>query len=380
MNICIITNKYPNKYEPNVLIFLQQLVWQFADLGHKCTVICPMAANIHPKYFTLDKVTVEKSFAGNDVVVYRPKYFSLGQTTISGINPAKFSVYSFTKCALKIIRKNNIPVDVLYSHFITPAGIATARIGKKMHKPVFIAHGEATIMTINDFGGPKAVAKELNSITGIVAVSAHNKNMLVENQVIESDKIRIFPNGFNPSRFYVMDKKEARRKMCFPLNAFIVGFVGSYDERKGILRVQKAVDQLDDVVFACAGKGTQIPSSNKCIFHGSVKNADLVTFYNACDIFALPTRMEGCCNAIVEAVACGLPIISSDRLFNYDILDNTNSILIDPDDVFALKKSIELLKRDRVLCKTLHEGSVNKSKQLTLEKRAKNILSYMKEC
>ena len=377
MNICIISNKYPNKYEPNVLVFLQQLVWQFADLGHKCYVICPMAANLHPEYLKLEKISVEKSFKDNNVVVYRPKYFSLGQTTIAGFNPAKFSVSSFTKCALSTIRKHDIPIDLLYSHFITPAGIATARIGKKLNKPVYIAHGEATLMTIEDFGGPKAVAKELESISGIIAVSAHNKNMLVENHVVGSEKIRIFPNGYNPTRFYVMDKKAARKKLGFPSDKFIVGFVGSYDERKGILRVQQAVDQLDEVVFACAGKGTLIPSSEKCIFKDAVNNSDLVTFYNACDIFALPTRMEGCCNAIVEAVACGLPVISSDRLFNYDVLDDTNSILIDPDDVVALKNAINKLKQDNALREKLHKGSINKSMELTLENRAQNILSYM---
>lgn len=379
MNICVITNKYPNKLEPNILVFLQQLVWQFADLENSCTVICPMGANLHPKYFKLKEKSVEKSFGGKDVTVYRPKYFSLGQTSFAGINPAKISVASFTNCAMNTIKKHNIKADVIYSHFITPAGIATARIGRKLDKPVYIAHGEATMMTIEDFGGTSAVARELDSITGIIAVSAHNKNMLSENGVVSPEKIEIFPNGFNPERFHRMDRREARNKMGFPQDGFIVGFVGSFDERKGILRVEEAVENLEGVYFACAGKGKQMPKSEKCLYKSPINNADLVTFYNACDILALPTRMEGCCNAIVEAVACGLPVVSSDRLFNYDILDKTNAILIEPDDVIGLRDAIKKLHEDRELREKLGQGSLEMAKKLTLESRAKNILNFLEK-
>ena len=58
-NLCIITNKYPNKYEPNVVVFVQQLVWQLAKQGVNCTVISPMQVNIHPKYITMPFDNVE---------------------------------------------------------------------------------------------------------------------------------------------------------------------------------------------------------------------------------------------------------------------------------------------------------------------------------
>jgi glycosyltransferase involved in cell wall biosynthesis len=280
---------------------------------------------------------------------------------------------------LKTLQKNQVKVDVLYSHFITPAGIATARIGKKLNKPVYIAHGEATMMTIDDFGGAKAVAKELEKISGVVAVSAHNKKMLVDNHVVSAEKIEIFPNGYNPKRFYKIDKIEARERMGFPQDNFIVGFVGSFDERKGILRVEQAVDQLGEVKFACAGRGGQVPTSSNCIFKEPVNNTELVYFYNACDMLALPTRMEGCCNAIVEAVACGLPVVSSDRLFNYDILDQSNSILIEPDDVDALSSAIKRLYENPELVKQLGKGSLNVSQKLTLDARANNIIRFMEK-
>ena len=106
---------------------------------------------------------------------------------------------------------------------------------------------------------------------------------------------------------------------------------------------------------------------------------DLALFYNACDVFALPTRMEGCCNAIVEAVACGLPVVSSDRLFNRDILDETNAILIEPDDVDGLTEAIRKLRDDAALRGKLAAGSREMAKKLTIQRRGENILGFLNE-
>ena len=46
--ILFVANKYPNSVDPNGLVFLQQLIWEMADNGVECTVICPLAINLNP--------------------------------------------------------------------------------------------------------------------------------------------------------------------------------------------------------------------------------------------------------------------------------------------------------------------------------------------
>lgn len=378
-NLCIVTNKYPNIYEPNVLVFVQQLVWAFANLGVKCTVICPMPVNIHVKYFKLPYKSYEQTDYGENVTVYRPKYISLGQTKILGVNPSHISTKSFELCVLKTIKKLDFIPDALYSHFITPAGIATARLSNRLNIPSFMAHGEATTMTIEDFGGADKVMNELKYLDGVIAVSDHNKKMLTDLKIVSEEKIRVFPNAYNPYRFTKISKKEARNKFGFADDDFIVGFVGSFDDRKGVLRLEQAIERIDGVKFACAGKGELTPSSKKCVWSKPVNHTHLSEFYSACDIFVLPTQMEGCCNAIVEAIACELPIVSSNRLFNYCILDESNSLLIDPNSVVEIENAIRKLYEDNELRNSLSEGSKRRAKELTIEKRAANILSFMNE-
>lgn len=95
-------------------------------------------------------------------------------------------------------------------------------------------------------------------------------------------------------------------------------------------------------------------------------------------MFVLPTLKEGCCNAIIEAMACGLPIISSARDFNMDILDDKNSIMIDPENVDEIAEAIYKFKSNGMLLKSKREEALKKARNLTIQQRAIDILNEIK--
>ena len=91
----------------------------------------------------------------------------------------------------------------------------------------------------------------------------------------------------------------------------------------------------------------------------------------------LPTLNEGCSNAIVEAIACGLPIISSNLPFNDDILDSSNALLVNPESVDDIASAIKQLMDNSDLRQKLAEGSKEKAKSLRIEFRAKKIIEFI---
>lgn len=376
-SIMIITNKYPNTADPNVCVFVQQLVWTIADLGYRCTVVVPLPINLNKTFMSFPKKKEEVTENGSRIIVYYPRYVSAGQAgTLLQKMRVRFTTDRFTRAVDSVLAEFEEKPDVLYSHFICPAGVAASRLGKKYGIPAFMAHGEATYSGGRKYGN-QVLKKELDGLKGVVAVSSQNKSYCADNGIVSENIIEVFPNGYRPERFYKRDKNEARKRFGLPEDKFIAGFCGSFDKRKGVLRLQEAVKQLDQVYFACAGKGKLVPDSSKCLWSKPVNNDELAWFYSAMDVFVLPTEHEGCCNAIVEAIACGCPIISSDRSFNYDICDKTNSILIDPDKVEEIKNAIRKLRDNEKLRAQLAEGSIAKAGELTLNRRAKNIMEFM---
>ena len=129
---------------------------------------------------------------------------------------------------------------------------------------------------------------------------------------------------------------------------------------------------------AYAGKGPDEPSANNTIWKGPVKPEDIPTFLSASDIFVLPTLNEGCCNAIIEALACGLPVISADRKFNIDILDDTCSIRVNPESVEEIHLAVSKLIEDSELRSRMAIAAATKGNSLSLHNRAMNIIEWMK--
>lgn len=379
MNICFIANKYPNRREPNVLVFVQQLVWELADMGHDLSVISPIPINLHPSYVNMPRHCIEATENGARVDVYRPKCFGLGQSHyVFGRSPIAVTTKGIERSSNCVIAKMLTKPDAIIGHFAAPAGVAAVRLAKKWNSSGYVSFGDYSTIFIDQFGRDR-IARVYEDATGVIAASTRNRDMLCEAGVIDADKVRVFPNGYRAERFFPHDRSESRKHFGFPQDAFIAAYVGTFDERKGIRRLEKAIDPLQNVYYACAGSGPLAPANERCLFMEHIPHSDLPLFYSAADIFVLPTLEEGCCNAIVEAMACGLPVVSSDRGFNYDTLDETCSILIDPENSEELSHAIDRLYTDKAYRSALRKGSLRKAEGLTLSARAKNIASFLTE-
>ena len=174
-----------------------------------------------------------------------------------------------------------------------------------------------------------------------------------------------------------MDKEKARESLTLPKEDFIVAFVGHFIERKGSKRVAKAINNLENVKSLFIGRGPEEPECEGILYKGIVPHEELYKYLNSADVFVLPTLAEGCCNAIIEAMACGLPIISSDLSFNDDILDEGCSIRINPKSIAEITNAVSILKNNTEQREKMSVQARKKAAEFTIEKRAENIVKFM---
>ena len=375
--ICIITHRFPTPKVPVQFVFVDEIVTQFADFGYDIDVICPVAVGKEKERGYMGNRWCKKTNKGNLITVYQPRMISFSTGKKCGIDFDWLSTMSFHRTVIKQFRKLMRP-DYIYAHFLY-SGMVAARLSELYGVPAFCACGESDPRASLAGMPSECVKSYLNKLTGVVSVSNDNKKFLLDCKLVNDESIIVLPNAVDQSVFYPHDKSFARKELGFPDDVNIGIFSGGFNERKGVMRVQQAVKGLDKLYMIYAGSGAQQPTGDNVLYSGVIEHHKLPLYLSAADFFILPTQAEGCCNAIVEAMACGLPVISSSGTFNDDILDESNSIRVPANDVEGLKHAVEEIIENKNRRSMMSEASLAKSRPLNLPQRASSILRFMGE-
>lgn len=155
--------------------------------------------------------------------------------------------------------------------------------------------------------------------------------------------------------------------------------VGQFIPRKGLDLLLKVTGNLDDniAVVLLGGEATEeylkIIAEQKLkniYFPGFIKKKDIQKYYRAADIFVLPTREDIWGLVINEAIAAGLPVITTDRCIAGTelIVQKKNGFIVPVDDEEKLLEAIRMIIGDESLLKSMSIESLKIARQYTIEK------------
>ncbi len=158
----------------------------------------------------------------------------------------------------------------------------------------------------------------------LIALTDQVKSDLMRLYEVPSEDIAVLPNGYSQTEFNTrragQQRAEMRAELGYSPDAKVVIFVANELERKGFGPLLRAISRLQDPsVFllavgrlnsqAYADEIYQLGMTGRVRFTGP--SPDVAVYYAAADVFALPTQYEAWGLVIVEALACGLPVLTS---------------------------------------------------------------------
>jgi glycosyltransferase involved in cell wall biosynthesis len=196
----------------------------------------------------------------------------------------------------------------------------------------------------------------------IILISQHLKNH-INCEVSPRARALVIPYGIDTSLFRPDNfDPEILRKYEVPLDRRIILYAGRVIKQKGIDYLidaaPKVLSRMKSVHFVVIGDGPDLKRIIKraekeglrghITFTGPVSNKEMPSFYNRCTLFLLPSLTEGIPRAALEAMACGVPVITTRLPWTRGLITHKeNGYLIPPKDSNAIAKSIiELLSNE----------------------------------
>jgi len=219
-------------------------------------------------------------------------------------------------------------LDLIDAHFGYPDGHAATLLGRWLGVPVAITLRGTEPRQARDAVLRRRLRTALVRATRVFAVSESLRQVAL-GLGIAADKVRVVGNGVDLHRFRALPRAQARHALGLGLDAPVLVSVGGLVERKGFHRVIEVLPALRQchpglVYLVVGGPGPEGDMSEA--LHRQVQAAgleDTVRFLgplapdqlggplSAADVFVLATRNEGWANVFLEAMACGLPVVTT---------------------------------------------------------------------
>jgi glycosyltransferase involved in cell wall biosynthesis len=279
-----------------------------------------------------------------------PKYFTLPLKIMQ-----KRNSYLVTKSCMKSVSRRACLFDFVHAHFLD-SGFVGAKLKRRYNKPLIVtAHGgDFYDLPFRDSWYHGLARYVLSEADRVITVSKSNQEKLLALGA-NPNKLVVIPNGYEDNLFKRISKSVARDKLSLPQDKKIVLTVGNLKPEKGhiyLLDAFKLVSQRrSDTTLLVVGAGPLLETlekrtkylnlENKVFFVGAKAHEQIPLWMNACDVFVLPSLMESFGVVLLEAMACGKPVVGSFVGGVPEVVTKRDlGILVKPADSVALAHGI----------------------------------------
>ena len=305
---------YPNAGAPNHGVFVENRLRHLVASGEVTSTVMapipwfPFTAPMFGNRAKQAQVPDEEMRHGLRVLHPRfPTIPGLGLMT----SPA--GLYASARRRLTRMVEQGFEFDVIDAHYLHPEGIAAVRLGQHFGKPVVLTARGSDVSLLPRYRGPRrAILRTMREARALIAVSAGLKAGMVELGA-PPEKITVLRNGVDTELF----RPSPHRAPGAPT----LLSVGLLIPRKGHDRIIAALPELPGFQLRILGEGPErgrleaqaraLGVADRVRLPGAVPHAELAGQYSAADALVLASSREGWANVLLEAMACGTPVLAS---------------------------------------------------------------------
>jgi teichuronic acid biosynthesis glycosyltransferase TuaC len=354
LKILVITSVFPNEKQPTLGTFVRERMLHVAKYCD-VTVVAPAPWFPLIRFFKKDyRPLVPKIEIQDGLQVYHPKFFNL-----PGLIKCLDGIFFFFSSILTLYKiKKSFDFDIIDAHFAYPDGLGAVLLGRLFKKPVAITL-RGTIVPLSKYRLRRfQISFALKRADIVFSVCKALKDKAVSLGVQE-EKIVVVSNGVDTNKFQPINQRDVRELLNLPLDKKIIISIGAIVKRKGFHKIIKAlpfiIKRQPDILLVIVG-GASVEGNFKSeldllverlslqkyvLFAGNVPHRDIYKWINASDIFCLATSNEGWANVLLEALACGKPVVTTTVGGNGEVINSSNyGILVSPEEENGLENAL----------------------------------------
>lgn len=226
----------------------------------------------------------------------------------------------------------------------------------------------------------------------IITISNFSKQDIIKQYGIDGKKITVAYPGFNKEIFHpVYDKKKTGKMLDkYKIGDNFIIYIGTIQPRKNLIRLIEAVSRIEDLMLVIVGKTegegregwmyeetlktpNRLGIEDRVKFLGFVPDDDLPYLLAGAKAFILPSLWEGFGIPVLEAMACGVPVIVSNVSSLPEVVGGVG-LLIDPYSVDQIEQAIRTIVADKKLQQKYSKAANLQAKKFSWQKMAKIVL------
>jgi glycosyltransferase involved in cell wall biosynthesis len=244
--------------------------------------------------------------------------------------------------------------DLVLGYWVYPDGYAALRVARSLGVPcvigalgsdIHVRSGLNVLMTRRTLTGADAV----------LTVSEAMRQATITEFGVKPQNVHTVVNGFNTSVFGPSNQAHARKQLGISATDHVIVYVGRFIEAKGLRELIDASRQLasTDERFRLVLIGDGVMKgellarvqaaglADQVHMPGGLPPEEVAQWICASDVLTLPSWSEGYPNVVVEAIACGRPVVATNVGGTREIINSSNGILVAPKNVAELRSGLE---------------------------------------